>query len=597
MMKPTHFHAASILILTTAITAAADPIPVRLQISQGHQQLVRGDKPYFIKGAGGEGGMPKLAEAGANSIRTWGVEGLGETLNQAQRSGLTVCAGIWLGQVRQGFDWSDAASLVEQRDVVRKTVEKYKDHPALLMWSLGNEMEDPEGRNGAVWSEIDSLASMVKKLDSLHPTMTVIAEIGGDKVKYLHQLCPNIDVVGINSYAGAATLGKRYREAGGRKPYVLTEFGTSGIWEIQKDELGAFPEKTSSSKGQDYRQSYAGSVLGEPGLCLGSYAFLWGTKQEVTATWFSMLLTDGSRLAPADAMKELWSGRPPANRCPIISRLGMNGPRSARPGETLTATLEATDPEGDPLTVDWILQHDPAQYGTGGDAEAAPPTFPQAIVKGSLDGAEIKMPDDGGLFRLFAYVRDSKGGAAVANVSLRIDAPIRKPKAKPATLPLVVFAELDSPTTYAPTGWMGNTKAIRLDPKWTGNPHEGAVCLRCEFSATEGWGGVVWQSPANDWGDLPGGFDLSGAGKLTFWARGGKGGETVSFSFGALTDPKPFPDTAKASLEGITLTPQWQRFEIPVTGKNLTRIKTGFIWTVAASATPTEFYLDSIRWE
>lgn len=285
--------------------------------------------------------------------------------------------------------------------------------------------------------------------------------IGGEKVKYLHQLCPNIDVVGINSYAGAATLGKRYREAGGRKPYVLTEFGTAGIREIQKDELGAFPENTSSSKGQDYRQSYAGSVLGEPGLCLGSYVFLWGFKQEVTATWFSMLLRDGTNLAPADTMKELWSGRPPANRCPIISSLGMNGSRIARPGETLTATLEATDPEGDPLTVDWILQHDPAQYGTGGDAEEAPPTFPQTVVKGTLHGAEIKMPDGGGLFRLFACVRDSKGGAAVTNVSLRIDAPVRKPQAKPATLPLVVFSELDSPASYHPTGWMGRRRLAK----------------------------------------------------------------------------------------------------------------------------------------
>ena len=151
------------LILTTAVTVQAEPIPVRLQISQGHHQLVRGDKPYFVKGAGGEGCMLKPAEAGANSIRTWGVEGIGESLDQAQRSGLTVCAGIWLGQVCQGFDWSDAASLVEQRDIVRKTVEKYKDHPALLMWSLGNEMKDPEGRNGAVWSEIDSLASAGKR--------------------------------------------------------------------------------------------------------------------------------------------------------------------------------------------------------------------------------------------------------------------------------------------------------------------------------------------------------------------------------------------------------------------------------------------------
>lgn len=566
-------------------------------MENGRQRLTRGGEPCLIKGAGGNGEMRKLSDTGANSLRLWGEDGLGEKLDQARQAGLTVCAGIWLGQVRQGFDWSDAAGLAEQRAKVRGVVEKFKDHPALLVWSIGNEMEDSEGRNGAVWSEIDSLAMMVKQIDPNHPVMTVIAEIGGEKVRYLHELCPNIDIVGINSYAGAASVGKRYRELGGCKPYILTEFGPAGIWEIRKDELGAFPEKSSTAKAEDYRQAYEGGVLGQPDLCLGSYAFLWGGKQEVTATWFSMLLPDGSRLASADTMHELWSGHPPANRCPVISRLDMTGPRTAKPGEMLSATLVSSDPEGDTLSVEWILQYDPAQFGTGGDAETVPPIYPQAITKASLTGAEVKLPENGGLYRLFAYVRDDKGGAAVANVSLQVDAPVIKPKAKPATLPLVVFAETDTLPNYVPTGWMGNTKSIRLDPKCSDRPQQGEVCLRCEYAATDGWGGVVWQSPANDWGDVPGGFDLSGASKLTFWARGEKGGETVSFSFGALADPKPFPDSAKASLEGVTLTPEWQHFEIPVLGKDLTRIKTGFIWTVAGTATPSVFYLDSIRWE
>ena len=47
---------------------------------------------------------------------------------------------------------------------------------------------------------------MAKKLDPNHPTMTVIAEIGGDSVKNVHRLCPDVDVVGINSYGGAESL-------------------------------------------------------------------------------------------------------------------------------------------------------------------------------------------------------------------------------------------------------------------------------------------------------------------------------------------------------------------------------------------------------
>jgi hypothetical protein len=131
---------------------------------------------------------------------------------------------------------------------------KYKDHPALLVWALGNEMEDPEGKNGAVWTAINSLAVMVKQLDPKHPTMTVVAEIGGDKVKNIHRLCPEIDIIGINTYGGATSVGERYKKLGGTKPYLLTEYGPAGIWEVKKDALGAYPEPTSTEKAETYRQ-------------------------------------------------------------------------------------------------------------------------------------------------------------------------------------------------------------------------------------------------------------------------------------------------------------------------------------------------------
>ena len=225
------------LLLTLSLTLHAGEVTLSHQ-GQGWQ-LLRDGKPYFVKGGGGSTRLESIAQAGGNSVRLWGDDNLGETLDAAQKLGLTVTAGIWLGQVRQGFDWSDADSLAKQREHVRTVVEKYRSHPALLCWALGNEMEDAQGKNGAVWTAINSLAVMVKQLDPHHPTMTVIAEIGGDKVKNIHRLCPEIDLIGINSYAGSVSLPERYRKAGGTKPYLLTEYGPAGIWEIKRDALGA----------------------------------------------------------------------------------------------------------------------------------------------------------------------------------------------------------------------------------------------------------------------------------------------------------------------------------------------------------------------
>lgn len=570
---------------------------VRLINHDGRFELRRDGKPFFVKGAGGdERAMASLAKAGGNTLRLWGDDRLGEMLNQAQQNGLTVIAGIWLGQVRQGFDWSDADSLIQQRKHIREVVLKHKDHPALLCWALGNEMEDKEGKNGAVWTVVNNLAVMVKQLDPAHPTMTVIAEIGGQKVRSVHALCPEIDILGINSYCGAASLPERYRKAGGTKPYLLTEFGPAGIWEVKKNSIAAYEEPTSTEKAKTYRQVYEKAVLGEPALCLGSCAFLWGQKQEVTATWFSMLLTDGTRLGPADVMQELWSGSAPTNRCPEIRAINVEGSASLLdPAAKLHAKLEVTDPEDKPLRVEWMVQRDHGEYGTGGDAESVPPTFPTAITRDDAHSADITLPGEPGLYRLFATVRDEAGGGATANVPLRIRGEERMPPGKKPTLPFIVYAEGDE-TASISSGWMGDTKSLQLDPKHPERPHAGKAALKCAFSATSGWCGVAWQSPAGDWGDRGGGHDLSGASKVTFWARGESGGEVVSFKFGILGKEKRFHDTASGALENVALSKDWQRYEIAASG-DLTRIKTAFSWSTASNGQPVVFYVDEVRWE
>jgi hypothetical protein len=121
--------------------------------------------------------------------------------------------------------------------------------------------------------------------------------------------------------------------------------------------------------------------------------------------------------------------------------------------------------------------------------------------------------------------------------------------------------------------------------------------LRCDFTASKGWGGVVWQSPAQDWGDRAGGFDLTGAKRLTFWAKGAKGGEVIDFKFGVLARDKRFFDTGHGGLEKVSLTQKWQRYEIPLGKQDLTRIKTGFVWSLASSGEPIKFYLDDVQWE
>ncbi len=170
--------------------------------------------------------------------------------------------------------------------------------------------------------------------------------------------------------------------------------------------------------------------------------------------------------------------------------------------------------------------------------------------------------------------------------------------AKAVKLPFTVFDEKGSANNhYIPSGWMGNAKATKLDDGCTTNPHGGKTCLKVEYTATDNWAGIVWQDPANDWGDQAGGWNLTGAKKLKFWARGEKGDEVVSFKFGILGSDKKFSDSAKGEMADIKLTKDWTEYSIDLAGKDLTRIKTGFCWSLAGQSSPAVFYLDDIRFE
>lgn len=587
-------------VVCLAVVANAVPsqgqTPVRLEGAHGEFRLMRDGAPYTIHGVGGDASLKLLAACGGNSIRTWGADRLDTVLDEAQRQGLTVCVGLWLGHERHGFDYQDDEAVLRQLEDCLAVVRAHKDHPAVLLWGVGNEMEG-DGHNPAVWYAVDHIAREIKRIDPHHPTMTAIAELGegGAKVRGLERFCPHIDIIGVNSYGGAATLPERYREAGGSKPYILTEHGPHGPWEVGKSDWGAPLEATSTAKGAAYAESYRRSVVEQRGTCLGSYAFLWGHKQETTATWFGMLLPDGSRLAPVDALTESWTGKPPANRCPRIESLTVEGTGRLKPGQVVQVTLDANDPERDPLAIRWVLRHDSVTIGAGGDAQAEESTVEGVVAQELL--ATVTAPAGGGAYRLFAYIRDGQGGAAVANVPLFVDAPVRPIPAPRAELPSVVYGDDAPPSAFIPSGFMGNTKSIRLSPNHADNPHSGKSCLKVEYLAADDWGGVLWQSPPDDWeGQRPGGLDLRGAVALEFWVRGDAGGETVNFMLGVVDGDRPYRDTAKAELKDVRLTSEWQRLRFPLAGRDLSRIKTGFGWSLAGQGRPVTFYLDDIRY-
>lgn len=377
-------------------------------------------KPFRVRGAAGDGPLPELAALGATTIRTYGGDP-GAVLDAAQAAGLKVIVGLWMEHPRRGVNYSDRTFVARQLADFRAVVERYRDHPALLMWGIGNEVEAELSDDSPVWPAIEEAARAVKELDPAHPTFAVLAETGTDKVRKLRAAAPHIDVLGINTYGDAVyTAEARAREQGWTGPIVISELGALGQWQAASTPWRAPFEITSTQKAIQLRRYLAALESSGTGVIL----FLWGQKQEVTPTWHSLHLPTGEWTESAEAMAEAWGGRTPGgNRAPRIAAFRFADDASA-PFASWRAgggdvVLEASDPDGDALDVRWEVMSESTSRGVAGDAERRPDSHPGAVAGAGPGKVRVTAPEPGH-YRVFVAIRDGRGAAATANLPFEI---------------------------------------------------------------------------------------------------------------------------------------------------------------------------------
>ena len=435
----------AVLLFSVCATVGAgaqdEAIGSRVEVieqSDGSFTLLRNGKPYLVRGAGTASGealggadLQLLAASGGNSIRTWGIGHLEHIvdgkplLDRAHELGISVAAGFWVEHVRHGFDYSDPASIARQRNQLREAVLKYKDHPALLFWVLGNEMEafEPNVEADVIWRELNHLAGIIKDLDPHHPVVTAIAGATSAKIAGILEHYPNIDILGINSYGNAPVVGQNLLGMGWKGPYLLTEFGVAGTWEAPATPWNAPIEQDPSAKAAETYTAYTMNRDNNVGRSFGSYVFFWGHKQEATATWYGMFLSSGEKLPRVDAMAYAWSGEWPENRAPKLQSLETPVAfKKIAPGSPSHAEADILDREGDKLRYVWDIRAESTDRRLGGDAEAAPPSFPEAIEAGQgTSRITFKAPPLPGAYRVFVTVYDGQGGAVAHNVPFFVE--------------------------------------------------------------------------------------------------------------------------------------------------------------------------------
>lgn len=384
-------------------------------------QLLRNGKLYFVKGAGGSIFPDRIAAYGGNSIRTWGTRDAKRVLDSAHKYGLTVLMGLDVARERHGFNYDDSAAVKKQLDKLKEEVLKYKDHPAILAWGIGNEL-NLQYKNPKVWDAVNEISKMIHSLDPNHPTCTVLAGVNKTLVDHMKSRASDIDFLSINTYGGLGTLPGTLKTVGWDGPYMVTEWGPTGHWESAQTAWKSAIEQTSSEKAEVYKSRYEATMIGDKEKCLGSYVFLWGQKQERTPTWYGIFTEKGEESEVVDVMQYLWSGKWPSNRAPHINSFQLNQQKSIdniylQPNSSYNAVAVASDPDNDKLNYRWEILPEPTKLSEGGDFEARPQPMQNLIQAGTDGNASMKAPEKEGAYRLFVYITDGNNNVATANVA------------------------------------------------------------------------------------------------------------------------------------------------------------------------------------
>ena len=387
---------------------------------------IDGEQTY-VYGVGGTNRPDMAAASGANAMRTWGTGTIERDLELAAEHGLYVMQGV--GLTKRLESYYDEEYKERMRQQVRELAEKYKDNKNLLIWGLGNEIQLDGTNNGAVWGFVNELSEIIKSIDSRHLTSTVISH-DAKALDSIAKYAPSLDVIGINSYGNIENVAPMVEESDYKGAYLITEWGPTGWWQTDLTEWGAPIEQTSEEKREIYEYRHRVGILEAP-RCLGSFCFYWDQKEERTPTWFCMFVEDsveglplnGEKTPMVEAMQRSWTGEEPEQVAPVVEHLlvegvkGINSPKvsSKKP---FTATINATDADGDKMTYVWEVLKEATITGTGGAWEPRPDRVGEVVT--TEDGKiELKISEPGN-YRLYVYVLDGTGYASTANAPFQV---------------------------------------------------------------------------------------------------------------------------------------------------------------------------------
>ena len=442
-----------------------------------------------------------FTQSGANTIRTYGS---GDSSIQVRDVKAVLALAKKLStdnnkvHVLVGFVFNGVADPVTTNKAAYDQIIADPNADHVLGWCLGNEIADSGNVNATINSQINQVAEHIQKTSKL-PIMTAVPNPTAGALSVYSQSMPQLDCLAINSFYGKynddwkqdlflSQVGS-VMSANWDKPWFVSEYYSYDLPSAAFGSYNGMPNQTinnyqyflelnSTANAKNYKNCWNNYILGnKDNNCVGGIALNWMPphNSQVPGFWKDMFVYKGKwqiyvnwydaygvdRLECVDAVTTAYGGTPPSNGCPQIvtpSDGDLQGidcdfkvtltsaGKSVKPGDTLTASVTATD--SDSLTFDWYLMGGELVTADGGgitdgvSINTFKPwgvaTTNEPLITSSLigNGTTVSTSNShkntitftldpstvsGNNYQLRVIVRDGNGGAATAAIAFAVE--------------------------------------------------------------------------------------------------------------------------------------------------------------------------------
>ena len=398
---------------------------VEIRKENGTYRLYKNGVVLLVKGAVGYEHIDELAASGGNTVFIWDTTVMEQTLNNAAKYNVSVIAGL---DVPDGelTDWyKDESKVNKLFDAYERIVNKYKSHPALLAWGLGNELRMPISSHSSYFlNAYNRFLKMIHEQDPDHPVTTTIINYQKQSLLNIRWKIRDLDFISINTYNRIKDIHWEMRRLKliWDGPFLISEWSPNGGWESETTVWGAPLENTSTKKAEQYYHFYKTYMpLDEPRF-LGSLAFYWGSREEYTHTWYSVYNEDSTATEVKEALADCWKGVVTKHQSAqiqymLIDSMGARDNIILSPGSKHIAKLLLADGQpGDSLRYSWeILKEDWFNWGRTWHYFKRPGAEQGLIADSTAQNTPFVCPKKEGPYRIFINVYNKKGYCSTAN--------------------------------------------------------------------------------------------------------------------------------------------------------------------------------------